>query len=436
MKEAAVKQWPFFLSFLNWDKLMYKILFLGIIFCLSHTVHSQSDKQYVILISLDGYRYDYTERFEPKNIVNLIAEGVEASALIPSFPTKTFPNHYTIATGLKPENHGLVNNTIYDSKMDAVYSIGDREAVENPEWYGGTPIWVLAEQNRLITASYFFVGTEAPIQGIHPSYYYNYDAAVPNLARISKVFDWLSLPEEERPRLITLYFSDMDDVGHVYGPNNDEKLAVRLKKLDAELGALFEGISSFDLNINIIIVSDHGMTDVKPENLINLDSILQDLPLKVVNNGALAHVNLEDKSRKGEILKNLNSKALNYKVVDVEDKTAYQDIESYRQRLGDLLILPELGHYLVTTGGIVNYQKRATLFKTDVFGEHGYDPEYEDMHGIFYAHGPAFKKGYKVNTVNNTDIFPLICQILELPIPSEIDGDLGRIEEVLNRGQR
>jgi predicted AlkP superfamily pyrophosphatase or phosphodiesterase len=407
------------------------ILFFIYINCLP--AFSQEKDQYVILISLDGYRYDYTERFEPNNIQQFIQKGVEASSLIPSFPSKTFPNHYSIATGLKPENHGLVDNRFYDPELDAIYSIGNREAVENPAWYGGLPIWVLAEQHGLTAASYFFVGTEAPVKGIQPSYYYTYDAEVSNLSRISKVFEWLELPVEERPRLITLYFSDMDDVGHAYGPDNDAKLSERIHALDAQLGALFEGVKSFDLDINIIIVSDHGMTNVKLNHLINLDSIILDLPVEVMNNGALAHIHLENKRQKRKILNTLKKKENNFKVVDIESRTEYVNIETYRERLGDLLILPDLGYYLVDTGGMINYQKRGALFKTEVFGEHGYHPSYRDMHGIFYANGPALNKNQKIGPIHNVDVYPLICRILNLPIPDNIDGEVERVKGLLSK---
>ena len=245
-------------------------IFLLLLFS-TNWLFAQEGEPYLILISLDGYRYDYTQRFKPKNLTQFIEEGTAAEALIPSFPTKTFPNHYTIATGMLPENHGLVDNSFYEPEKDQVYSMGNRSIVEDGYWYAGTPIWVLAEQNGIKAASYFFVGSEAPVKGVRPSYYYPFDGSVPNLTRISKVFEWLQLPSEERPRLITLYFSDMDEVGHRYGPDNDEKLQDRLDRLDHELGALFEGLKSFDLDINIIIVSDHGMTNVPKENIWNLD---------------------------------------------------------------------------------------------------------------------------------------------------------------------
>lgn len=392
---------------------------------------AQQKDQYVILISLDGYRYDYTERFQPENLSKFIKEGVEAEAMSPSFPSKTFPNHYTLATGMKPENHGLIDNSFYDPAKDQVYVINDREIVQDGYWYGGTPLWVLAEQNGLTTASYFFVGTEAPVQGIQPTYYYNYDANIPNLARIIKVFEWLMLPEEQRPRLITLYFSDMDDIGHRYGPDNDEQLNKRLQRLDKELGALFEGLKSFDLDINVFIVSDHGMTKVPKENLINLDQVTEGIDAKVINNGASAHIYLNNPLEIEEIYLKLNSKEGPFKAVKVNDRTFYKNIENYRHRMGDLVVLPYLGFYLATTEGMVSYQNRSAIFKTSVFGEHGYSPEYKDMQGIFYANGPRLKEGIKIGKFQNIHVYPLICEILGLEIPEGIDGRLEVLKPIL-----
>jgi predicted AlkP superfamily pyrophosphatase or phosphodiesterase len=400
-------------------------------FILTSFVWAQERNPYVILISLDGYRHDYTERFRPENISRFIQGGTAAHSLIPSFPSKTFPNHYSIATGMKPENHGLVNNAFYEPEKDQTYVINDRSIVEDGYWYGGTPLWVLAEQNDIKAASYFFVGTEAPVQGIQPSYFYNYDGKISNLTRISKVFEWLQLPEEERPRLITLYFSDMDDVGHRYGPNNNEELKKKITKLDRELGALFEGLKSFDEEINIFIVSDHGMTNVPRENLLNLDHITEKVKARVINNGALAHLYLDNPLEIEEIYLKLNAVEGPFKVVKIKDKDYYQNTETYGNRLGDLLILPDLGFYLATSQDMVKYQNRAAMFKTNVFGEHGYSPKYKDMHGIFYANGPDIKNSHKIPSFENFHVYPLICKILGLPIPDSIDGKLEILEHIL-----
>lgn len=401
------------------------------ILVMSFQIKAQEEKPYVILISLDGYRYDYTERFRPVNLMRFIEKGTAAEFMIPSFPTKTFPNHYSIATGMKPENHGLINNAFYDSTKDKVYSIRDRSIVEDGYWYGGTPLWVLAEQNNLKAASYFFVGSEAEIHGVRPSYYYNYDAGISNLTRVSKVFEWLGLPEDERPRLITLYFSDMDDIGHAFGPNNDVQLSERLQRLDHELGALFEGVESFGLDIQIFIVSDHGMVNVPKENLLNLDHITEGIAARVVNNGAMAHLYLDNPLEIEEVCLNLSQKSEHFNVVKVKDKQYYKNIEPYADRLGDIMIMPYLGYYLGTTSDMVKYQNRSGLLKTSVFGEHGFSPEHKEMGAIFYAKGSKIKEQNIIKPFQNIHIYPLIAQILGLPIPLDIDGDLEVLRGIL-----
>jgi predicted AlkP superfamily pyrophosphatase or phosphodiesterase len=385
----------------------------------------------VILISLDGFRHDYVERFHPENLSRFIAEGTAAEALIPSFPTKTFPNHYTIATGMLPEHHGLVDNSFYEPFKNQVYNMGNRDIVQDGYWYGGTPLWVLAENNGLKAVSYFFVGSEAPVQGIRPSEYFDYDGSVPNLTRISKVFEWLQLPEADRPRFIALYFSDMDDVGHAYGPSNDEKLKERLTKLDHELGALFEGIKSLELPVNVFIVSDHGMADVQKDKLINLDELTEGVEARVVNNGALAHVHLADKNEKKEAMELIQSRSSHVSIDDLETNENYSDISSYPQRIGDFLILPEFGYYLADNRGMMRYQNRAAMLKTEVFGEHGFSPKNKEVWGIFYANGPQIKAGYQIDPFQNIHIYPLICHLLGLQVPNGIDGKFEVLQPIL-----
>ena len=385
----------------------------------------------VILISLDGFRHDYVERFQPENLSKFVKVGTAAEALIPSFPTKTFPNHYTIATGMLPEHHGLVDNSFYEPFKDQVYTMGNRDIVQDGYWYGGTPLWVLAENNGIKAVSYFFVGSEAPVQGIRPSEYFDYDGRVPNLTRISKVFEWLQLPDAERPRFIALYFSDMDDVGHAYGPSNDEKLDERLTRLDHELGALFEGIKSFDLPINVIIVSDHGMADVQKDKLINLDELTEGIQARIVNNGALAHVHLEDKSDQKAAIELIQSRSAHITIDDLEENENYTDTSRFPQRIGDFLILPEFGYYLADNRGMMRYQNRAALLKTDVFGEHGFSPRNKDVWGIFYANGPQIKSENQIDAFQNIHIYPMICKLLGLPISEEIDGKLEILKPIL-----
>jgi predicted AlkP superfamily pyrophosphatase or phosphodiesterase len=410
-------------------KRMNRVVLTFLIFlAVSSVSFSQEKEPIVILISLDGFRYDYVERFQPENLVKFIAEGTAAKALIPSFPTKTFPNHYTIATGMLPEHHGLVDNSFYEPEKDQVYTMGNRNIVQDGYWYGGKPIWVLAEENGLKATSYFFVGSEAPVQGIRPSEYFDYDGKVPNLTRISKVFEWLGLPDEDRPRLITLYFSDMDDVGHAYGPGNDAKIKATLTRLDNELGALFEGIKSFELPISVILVSDHGMADVEKTKLINLDELTASIAGRVVNNGALAHIHLENPSDKQTAIRSILEKSPHVTIDGLTPSDNYTNLSRYPQRFGDFLILPEFGYYLADSRGMMRYQNRSASMNTMVFGEHGFSPKHQEMWGIFYAKGPKIRAGEQIEPFQNIHIYPLICRLLGLPIPDGIDGKA----EVLN----
>ena len=383
---------------------------------------SQLDKPYVILISCDGYRYDYTTRFHPPNIGRFIEEGVQAASMIPSFPSKTFPNHYTIATGLYPENHGLVDNTFYDPGRGELYKISKRSAVEDGSWYGGTPLWVNAEQNGMVAASYFFVGSEAGIQGVRPSYYFPYDGYVPNEKRVEQVLQWLQLPEVQRPHFIAMYFSTMDDAGHRYGPSDEQPIQQALMELDTVLGQLFDGVKASGLPVNIIIVSDHGMVDVGPDKLINIDPLAQESQYLIANNGALAHVYLKDGANADSAYLFLKSRENHFKAWRSAEFPAYRT-GGKNPRLGDFILIPEFGYYLSDSRRIA--QVRNNNFKQG--GEHGFDPEFLEMHAIFYANGPAFKTGLAIPSFRNIHVYPLICRILGLPIPPGIDGK----EEVL-----
>jgi predicted AlkP superfamily pyrophosphatase or phosphodiesterase len=408
--------------------------FFTICFCIIHSLaFGQEEKDpHVILISLDGFRYDYVTRFKPENLTRFIENGVKAESLIPSFPTKTFPNHYTIATGLRPERHGIVDNSFYDPIKSDIYRINRRDLVIDGSWYGGTPLWVLAEKNGVKAASYFFVGSEADVQGVRPSYYYDYDGKVNNLTRVSKVFEWLQMPDSIRPRMITMYFSDMDDIGHSYGANNDSQLSTRLAQLDRELGALFEGVKSLDQEVNIIIVSDHGMADVPLENYIALDGITEQITGKVVNSGALAHIYLEDLKDKRKVINQINKEAAGFTVFDPSDKKYYQDLSVYGERIGDVIVLADLGYYFIENEEYREViARRMRIDETSVKGTHGYSQEYPEMHGIFYAQGPQLKSGLTIESFDNIHIFPLICKILGLPIPDDIDGKLEVLEPIL-----
>lgn len=383
-----------------------------------------TEKPYVILISLDGFRWDYVKRFSPPNLSSFVKNGVQANSLVPSFPSKTFPNHYTIATGMYPENHGLLGNSFYSHENDAFYSIRDREKVENGKFYGGTPIWVLANNSNMVTASYFFVGSEADIQGVKPTYYFPYKGSTPNIDRVNQVIDWLKMPSEKRPHLITMYFSDMDDTGHEFGPNNDEAIKEGLYPLDNVLGELFNKTKELNLPINIVIVSDHGMLEVKTDKFISIDEIKNDELFSVVNNGTIVNIHPKNPKKLEEIYTYLTSKKGPFKVYKTAD-TPYFEYVPKNKNWGPFQVVPNEGYYFT-------YRKKSKMSKeVYVTGQHGFNPEIKEMHGIFYANGPAFKKGYTTESVKNIHVYPLLCKILGLTPPKNVDGDIEKLKSVL-----
>lgn len=382
---------------------------------------------HLILISMDGFRWDYVARFQPPQLKAFIAGGVQAEALIPCYPSKTFPNHYSIATGMYPNNHGLVDNSYFDRKKNARYSMGNRAMVEDGYWYGGTPIWVQAAKAGMVTASYFFVGSEADVQGIRPRYYYRYDTSVPNQQRVDQVLAWLQLPEAARPRLITLYFSDLDDVGHRYGPNADEQLREKLMALDTVLGNLFEGVAKTGLPVNIILVSDHGMSPIKISNLLPVEAVTDDERYTTVNNGALVHLYLKTATDSAAVYNALKAGAKNYQVYRVAE-VPYFETPPTHPRWGDLILVPDPGFYFVSSRAAGT---RHTAGPPEI-GEHGFDTANKDMHGIFYARGPALKGGgLRLPAFKNIHVYPLMCAILGLDVPAEVDGRREVLREAL-----
>ncbi|MCF6319425.1 MAG: ectonucleotide pyrophosphatase/phosphodiesterase [Proteobacteria bacterium] len=386
---------------------------------------------YLILISLDGFRWDYVDRFKPPHLSQFIKNGVKAQSLIPSFPSKTFPNHYTIATGMYPDKNGILGNSFYDYKTGLTYSINNRERVEDGGFYAGIPIWVQAAKAGMVTASYFFVGTEAKIGGIRPNYYYNYEE-VANQLRVTQALDWLSLPAKQRPHLITLYFSDMDDVGHAVGPNNDAVLKTTLFKLDEVLGDLFKGVKDSKLPVNIVIVSDHGMTEVPVAHYIPFESIKNDELYLAVNNGALINIHPKDKSQTQSVFNSLQEKAKSqhYKVYKTENTPGFE-YTPHNKNWGSIQVVADNGYYFLKEDKIKIKQESGNT----VYGAHGYDARNKEtgkeMHGIFYANGPAFKKGLTVPSFTNIHIYPIMCKILGLDIPDDIDGKLEVLDGIL-----
>ena len=399
--------------------MIYKYI---ILFLIIHTVYASDADEYVLLISMDGFRYDYLDKANTPNFDKLVNTGVSAKALIPVFTSKTFPNHYSIATGMYAENHGLIANTFFANDLNKQYSIRDRNAVENGAFYGGEPIWVTAESQNVISASYFWVGSEAVIKGQQPTYWKKYNQKVSFESRIDSVISWYSKPVQSRPRLILLYFHEPDWTGHEYGPNSNETIS-QIENMDNVFGNLISKISKLSIynNLNIIIVSDHGMTDVKPDRTIDLSLVTDLSNMRVNGSGPTVFISSESKKQLNQTYKQLKN-------IDNADVYWKQNIPKrfhYRNhvRIPDLLVLANEGWSLMPLGHGSSTPK----------GSHGYDNQLDNMKAIFMAKGPSFKKGYRRDEFENIHIYPLITHILGIKSYPNIDGDLEQVKDLLSK---
>ena len=351
---------------------------------------------YVLLISIDGYRYDYTDLYDAPNLERFADEGVRAESLIPSYPSDTFPNHYSIVTGMYPGTHGIVANSFFDSERDGRYQLGNAEAVRDGSWYGGTPIWVAAEQQGMVTASYFWVGSEADILGIRPTYYHTYDGAVSHADRIDRVLEWLSYPLEYRPHFITLYFSAIDSEAHDSGTTSTE-LQDAIRRLDSQMGFLFDRIEDLEFDLNVFVVSDHGMVDLDPERVVYLDDLVSLEGVRVQNLGAHSFLYVDGARRQSELYADLKRQEDHYRVHRRTDTPVSWHSNHYR--IGDLIVEAEPPYS-------ISLRTRSAELSG---GAHGYDPyRYREMHGIFYARGPDLVERIVVPGFENVHVYPLI----------------------------
>lgn len=406
---------------------MKRLIFWCLLVLAFQVSAQQKQLPYVVLVSFDGFRHDYVQKFNPPYFQKFIANGSKAEALIPSFPSKTFPNHYTIVTGLNPGNHGLVDNSFYDRKRETMYGMKDSAKVVDGYYYGGVPLWQLAKQHGVKSASYFWVGSELSDAKRRPDYYYTFNDTIHPMKKVNQVIDWLKLPEAKRPHLITLYFSSPDHEGHDFGPNAEETKNAVLRA-DTLLASLMKGIESTKLPVNVILVSDHGMYEITldAEHSLFIDEMLnrKDRSVRYANGGTQMHLYFKNNSKRDSVFSVLKKNEKNYTVYKKGEFPARWKYNN--DRVGDLLIEAKPGYYI--RGGT-----RELFLKNEPSGEkrgvHGYDPDVtSDVRGIFYAQGPNIKSGVTVAPFQNIHIYPLIAKILGLPLPA-IDGK----PEVLNK---
>ncbi len=375
-------------------------------------------KPYLIVLSMDGFRWDYPAKAHTPNLDKIAKAGVKADAIVPSFPTKTFPNHYTMATGLYPDNHGIVLNEFYDPERKAFYAVSDRKTVEDGSFYGGEPVWVTAENQGMKAATLFWVGSEAAIKGVRPSIWKNYKHRMPYESRIDTVISWLQLPDSIRPHLIMWYLAEPDGVGHDFGPDSPEIVSC-VERLDSLLGVFMFKLQQLPIaaQVNFIATSDHGMCPISNDRLIQINQFVDTAWIAEIQG--------------------------NNPVFTIKANAGFDDeIESALSKVAHLKLwrsghLPERLHYgnnprTLDFVVVADSSWSVDYASDDGYngGAHGFDNANSDMGAIFYATGPAFKQGFVNGKFPNTDLYALMCEILKLN-PAKTDGNLTDVKGML-----
>ena len=383
---------------------------------------AQQDKHYVVLVSLDGFRWDYARKDGAKHLLAIAKEGASApEGMLPAYPSVTFPNHYTLVTGLYPEHHGIVAMSFYDPARKQRYAYNDPKSATDGSWYGGTPLWSLAEKQGMRSACFFWPGSEAEIAGERPSYYLKFNDSYPDDKRIDQVLAWLALPAEQRPHFITLYYSNVDHAGHKFGPDAPEtRDAVR--HVDALMGQLHERLAKTKLPVDLVIVSDHGM-EAEKGPWINLDTYA-DLS-HFTTAGPLLYSESNSEADTEHVYQQLKSASSDFKVYRRARVPADLDYDQ-NPREGDPVIVPT-GPYAIRAQAPADAGKDFPPNK----GSHGFDPhEMPSMRAIFYAEGPDIRKGATVRAFENVNLYPFLAQILGLDAPAT-DGKLSVLQGIL-----
>eukprot|EP01105_Mastigella_eilhardi_P004753 TRINITY_DN1638_c0_g1_i20.p1 TRINITY_DN1638_c0_g1~~TRINITY_DN1638_c0_g1_i20.p1 ORF type:complete len:497 (+),score=75.57 TRINITY_DN1638_c0_g1_i20:73-1491(+) len=378
----------------------------------------------VVLVSIDAFRWDYLDREEVAmpNIRSLINNGVRAEYLASAFPSKTFPNHYTLVTGLLPAYHGIIANVMYDPVWDAWFRVGSNGSLDG-RWWGGEPLWVTAQKQGLRVGVFYWPGSEAEIDGMRPTYWEVYNQSTPYDTRVDTVLGWLSLPEEQRPSLVLMYFEGVDSMGHAYGPDSVQVNAA-IEEVDVAIGRLLTGLKQIDFpeEPNVVVLSDHGMTAISTERVIDVSKCIDLSDGTVVDWSPVFALRPNNVTTAMQGLRNCHPNLTAYLREDLPDRYYYED----NRRITPVVAVADLGWTVTRSSQVVATansldDKRWWLHEDGravvTGGAHGYDPIYPDMRGILIGSGPGLKNHTKFEAVANTDVSVFICNLLGLEPP-------------------
>ena len=368
----------------------------------------------LLLVSIDGLHPDRINPQDAPNVSRLAATGVQARWMTPSYPSLTFPNHYTIATGLRPDRHGVVHNSMWDEAL-GTFRLSDRDAVGTSEWWGGEPVWVGAEKAGLPTATMFWPGSEAEVAGVRPTRWNLYDESVSAADRAATVASWLLEPETTRPRLATLYFHSVDTAAHTHGPDSPQARAA-LVEIDAAIGELLDRLERGGRldHTNIILVSDHGMAPVPPGQQVSVSELVTMEQARITSIGQVIQVQ-PNPGFEAEVEARLLGR-------HAHSECWRRDELPPRWHYGSHPRIPAIVCQMDEGWDALLPQMLEGRAQGGMRGSHGYDPALPSMRAVFIASGPAFRTGTVIGPIDNVDVYPLMVRLLGIPA-AEHDGD-------------
>ena len=381
-----------------------------------------STAQTLVLVSIDGFRWDYLDWPQATNMRSIAAEGSRVTKLRTVYPSKTFPGHLSIATGLHPTQHGVIDNYFCRSDRTDCYSMG--KGRKDPSWLAGTPLWTLVEQQGGRASTFFWPESDAAFAGVLPSDYRAFDRRVPHRERVQQAIDWLALPAEQRPDLVTLYFSVVDSTGHTYGPAAPATLSAIIE-VDRQISLLWQAIELIntqqEADINLMLVSDHGMSEVNPDLFIDTNTLPRPKGFKRVNGSTRVTYYQRDPDAdidglESELDSMSDGRWKRLSSLDLADR----HFENH-PGVGDIIIETAPPRVFRRGGGQ----------DVDLRGMHGYPATVEDMAAFLVAVGPGFREGSVIPEAHQLDVYPVAAKLLDLEVPDNIVSDGGPLRAIL-----